>query len=159
MRYFVLSDFTSCPSCVCEKGCLQGPEQEDLGISAEIDQEVREAAAATRTVQALPGVMDTQSQATPQDPTQVAAGHVVAAGEEAQEEQKWQSFMAEHFGRALSHLSLTSCGKYNRQTSQCNCDVTVRYAVSSLKVGHFRWALQHLAVVPALLQSSGWTVQ
>ena len=87
---------------------MQEPKQDDLGISAEFDQEVTEAAAATRTVQGLPGVMERQSQAAPEEATQVAADHVVAAEEDAQEEQKWQSFMSEHFGRSLSHLSLTS---------------------------------------------------
>ena len=109
-----------------EKGCLQGPEQDDLGISAEVDQEVREAAAATRTVQGLPGVMDAQSQATPQGPTQVTAGRVVAAEEEAQEEQKWQSFMADHFGGGLSLICpspqvVNITGKHHRATVMSLC--------------------------------------
>ena len=122
-----------------EKGCLQEPEQDNLGVSAEFDQEVTEAAAATRTVQGLPGVMDTQSQAAPEDATQVAADRVVAAEEEAQEEQKWQSFMAEHFGQSLSHLSLTSCGKHCIQPSQSNGYVIVRRVLPSIEVDHFRW--------------------
>ena len=40
---------------------------------------------------------------------------------------------------SFSHLSLTSSGEYNRQTSQSNCNVTVRQTVSSLEIGHFRW--------------------
>ncbi len=82
--------------------CLQESREagvaDDLGLSEELDGENQDAAAATRTVQGMPGVMESQSSAAEGSATRVAAERVQSAQAEAQEEQKWQSFMAEHFG-------------------------------------------------------------
>ena len=71
---------------------------DDLGLSEDIDGENRDAAAAIRTVQGMPGVMEAQSRTAESGATEVAATGVQSAQDKAQEEQKWQSFMAEHFG-------------------------------------------------------------
>ena len=71
---------------------------DDLGLPEELDGEYRDAAAATRTVQGMPGVMESQGRSAESGAAQVAAEGARNAQSEAQEEQKWQSFMAEHFG-------------------------------------------------------------
>ena len=79
--------------------CLQDSREtaaaDELGLSEDLDGEYRDAAAATRTVQGMPGVMNSQSST-----AQVAAEKVQAAQDETKEEQKWKSFMAEHFGES-----------------------------------------------------------
>ena len=74
---------------------------DDFGISEELDGEYKEAAVAACTVQGMAGVTDSQSKSAKRDATQVAAERVEDAQGEAQEERKWQSFMAEHFGELL----------------------------------------------------------
>lgn len=71
---------------------------DDLGLSDELDGESRDAAAAMHTVQGMPGVMEAQSRTAQSGAAEVAPTGVQGAQDKAQEEQKWQSFMAEHFG-------------------------------------------------------------
>ena len=82
--------------------CLQESREtsaaDDLSLSEELDGEYKEAAAATRTVQGMPGVMESQSRAAKSNSAEVTAKSAQGVQDEAQAEQKWQSFMAEHFG-------------------------------------------------------------
>ena len=91
--------------------CLQESREtsiaDDLSLSEELDgqEEYKEAAAATRTVQSMPGVMESQSRAAKSNSAEVAAKSAQGVQDEAQAEQKWQSFMAEHFGECPVEIS------------------------------------------------------
>ena len=97
--------------------CLQAARASEaagnLELSEEMDGEYRDAAAATRTAQGAPGVMEAQSASARSDPARLAADVAEGAPAEAQEERKWQSFMSEHFGESLcQHTMLLEIRRY-----------------------------------------------
>ena len=101
---------------------------DEFGISEELDGEYKEAAVAARTIQGMPGVMDSQSKPAKRDATQVAAERVEGAQGEAQEERKWQSFMAEHFGEsATAHMSTRM---HTHWPCHCGIDPSIRMSSS-----------------------------